>query len=143
MTLQIDWNDAANWMDDETYSLMSKHSIYICRTTCKIFPLFESDDDTDGGISAEENAAARESITANPSQFVQIPLPSHETIHSWFRDFLAEHGCPEAYYPLKSIGGCLKELDDDGTRSDWAEYRQGRAAMYAKEIFESKSMNAT
>ncbi len=75
-----------------------------------------------GEETVEENFTSLTFVEGNPDQFVEIPSMSHGQHHDVIQEFLASSWIPEAsrrdrasdvYYPRKSIGCWLREVNDD------------------------------
>jgi len=103
----------------------------------------DDDEDDDNSFSFREkliNRKIREDIERNPSNYIEIPLPSHGVIHQWFRQWLTSIGREKEYFG--SIGGWLKTYAEDSDQNEWSDYEWKCKEKYVLAILEKAGVQA-
>ena len=145
--LTIDWGVFKIAFDrDADFHDAYPQSAYMDRRTGEIIWFFDDDKHAwmETGTPAEENQAARQQVESMPDQFLEIPGRSHGDNHEILQEFLDSYWTDDeelrqkargAY--LRSIGGWMKNLDDQSIIYEYFNFRDQRLTEMREEFLRS------
>ncbi len=145
--LTIDWGVFKTAFDrDADFHDPYPQSICLDRQTGEIILFFENDNHAwmEAGIPAEENRAARQQVESMPDRFLEIPGLSHGAHHQILKEFLDSDWTDDeelrqksrgAYF--RSIGGWMRNMDDQSIIYKSFEFRDQRLAELQEEFLRS------
>lgn len=132
---------------DEDYHDPYPLKIYLDKETGDIEWVYENDTDAEmEGLSSDENFQFRQQVRTSPARYLHIPGLAHGQHHEILQDFLGTDFSNDtevlsfvrsAYYGMKSIGGWIKEINDQSIVEQYHRFREERTIQMA-EVFLSE-----